>query len=301
MTYLCVFGHTNLDYIMLLPRLPEPNTSIQVVEERRFFGGTGANVARIAATLGVPTALSSFVGEDFPHDYLDALKASGVNTGDLRVKRGYLTPVCWTMSDPGHNQITIMNQGPMGDAARFGLEEGALRASEVIHICTGRPEYYIKAVELASELGKLVAFDPGQEIHYVYDAEWFRRVFEGSQLFFCNRKELEVAKGYMGVQSIDDLFDHVETIVLTLGKEGSKVVTADGEIEIPSIEPSEVRDTTGAGDAYRAGFYAGMYRGLPVERCALAGAAAASYAIESVGPQTRIPSWEMVEERMGDE
>ena len=62
--YLGVFGHVNIDLIMELPKLPEPNTSIEVDTKRMYYGGTGANIARWAAKLGVPTSLASFVGRD---------------------------------------------------------------------------------------------------------------------------------------------------------------------------------------------------------------------------------------------
>ena len=50
--FLCVYGHTNLDFIMSLEQFPEKNTSVDVVEKKSYFGGTGANVATVAAVAG---------------------------------------------------------------------------------------------------------------------------------------------------------------------------------------------------------------------------------------------------------
>jgi sugar/nucleoside kinase (ribokinase family) len=59
-----------------------------------------------------------------------------------------------------------------------------------------------------------------------------------------------------------------------------------------------VEDATGAGDAYRAGFFAGLQNGADLERCGLIGSATASYIVEKKGPQTNIPTWDEIEERI---
>ena len=58
--FLGVYGHTVLDHIITVPRLPPPNTSIETVDRQVFFGGTGANIARIASTLGVGNIILFF-------------------------------------------------------------------------------------------------------------------------------------------------------------------------------------------------------------------------------------------------
>lgn len=67
--FLCVYGHICLDQIVSLEKLPEPNTSINITEIKRYFGGTGSNLAAISSSLGVPTALCAYVGSDFPREF----------------------------------------------------------------------------------------------------------------------------------------------------------------------------------------------------------------------------------------
>jgi len=80
-------------------------------------------------------------------------------------------------------------------------------------------------------------------------------------------------------------------VVLTFGAKGSVVYDHGAKIAIPRIRPRRVADLTGAGDAYRAGFYAGLSRGRDLHDCGVLGAASASFAIETVGTQTSIPAW----------
>ena len=57
-------------------------------------------------------------------------------------------------------------------------------------------------------------------------------------------------------------------------------------------------DATGAGDAFRAGFYAGMWKGMGIVDCAKIGSVVASFAVEKEGPQSNLPTWEQAMERL---
>ncbi len=56
-------------------------------------------------------------------------------------------------------------------------------------------------------------------------------------------------------------------LVITRGRAGCTVLTADTRVDVPAYPVKEV-DPTGAGDCFLAGFALGMLRGLPLERCA---------------------------------
>ena|SRR2546426_2660069 len=289
--FLGVFGHVILDYIANLAALPEPNTSVEILGRERFFGGTGGNIARIAAHLGVRTALASFVGTDFPAEYRDALEADGVDLTDLRVVPDATTPTAWIFSDRKGNQIAIVDQGPMKLAPGYQLLAHTVESSEVVHLGTGRPEYYAKVASLASKLGKRIAFDPSQEIHYVYTPATFRRLLRHANMFFGNEVEMKRALRFMGRRRPADLLEWADVVVMTRGGKGSTILSAEGKVEVPAIRSRKVSDVTGAGDAYRAGFYAGLSRGFDLRRCGLLGSAVAGFVIEKRGTQTNIPTW----------
>ena len=295
--FLGVYGHVAIDHIVAVPHLPRPNSSIELTNRVRRYGGTAGNVARIAARLGVKAALASFVGEDFPDDYRRALKADGVDLTDLRAVPGYATPTVWIFSDPKGNQTAVVDQGPMRDAAKLALLTHAVESSRIVHLGTGRPESYRKVAALAARLGKDIAFDPSQEIHYVYTATAFRGLLRRATYFFGNEGEVRAALRLTGLQRPRDLLRYVDVIVRTRGARGSEVTTADGTTAIPAVRPKRIVDVTGAGDAYRAGFYAGLSRGYDASRCALLGSTVASFVVEAAGTQTNIPSWDEVRSR----
>jgi sugar/nucleoside kinase (ribokinase family) len=132
----------------------------------------------------------------------------------------------------------------------------------------------------------------------VYTPETFCRLLPYADIFFCNESEAQRALQYVGKKDITDLLDDVKTIVQTLGKRGSRIISADEEIFIPGVKVENPLDTTGAGDAYRGGFYAARYRGYSMEASGAAGAITASEVIKEAGGQTNIPSWEYVSDTL---
>ena len=289
--YLAAFGHVVLDQIIALPRLPRPNTSIETADRERYFGGTAGNLARAAARLGVRTGLASFVGEDFPADYRDALLRDGVDLHDLRVVRGAGTPTAWIFSGRRGNQMAVIDQGPMKEEAKLPILRYSVRNSELVHLGTGRPRYYAKIAAFAADLGRTVSFDPAQEIHYVYTPTLFRKLLRRSTYFFGNEAEIARARRFVRAGSTQELLRFVPVVVATRGSRGSTVYTREARIPIPRVRPARIVDVTGAGDAYRAGFYAGLSRSFDLPRCGILGATAASFVLEAKGPQTRLPTW----------
>jgi len=261
------------------------------------FGGTGANIARIASTLGVRTALASHVGDDFPKAFMTALKNSGVDTTDVVKVRGKRTSFIIMISDKDHNQIGFVDQGAVLEQERLPVRTHTALSSKFVHIGTGRPSYALKVAKLSRRRKKTVAFDPAQELSYVYTPETFRAVLEQSDILFVNSSELERVKTYLNIAEDPELLSYVKMVVNTRGSEGSRIMTEDDEIIVGMIQPDKVIDTTGAGDGFRAGFYAGLNRSLPIEECAWLGAATASFIVESVGAQSVLPTWDMIQRR----
>ena len=286
-----------MDYIIGLRKLPSPDTSIEILDRELYFGGTAGNLARAAGRLGVRVSLASFVGPDFPEAYETALKKDRVDTTDLRKIRGRNTPTAWIFSDPKGRQMAIIDQGPMKDAARFPIQRHSVRDVELVHLGTGRPEYYARVAELASSMNRPIAFDPSQEIHYVYRPAVFRQLLRRSTYFFGNEAELARAKRLARVTSVKGLLTFAQVVIATRGARGSVVYTRDQRILIPRVRPRRVVDVTGAGDAYRAGFYAGLARGYDLRRCGILGSAVASFVVEAKGTQTNLPTWSQVVQR----
>jgi sugar/nucleoside kinase (ribokinase family) len=295
--FLGVYGHTAIDVIYSSDQFPQPNTCVEMRGRTEHFGGTGANIARIAATLDVKTALASHVGDDFPKKFMDALRKSGVDTTDVVKVRGQHTPFIIMISDKDHNQIGFVDQAAVLSQEHLPIRSHTVDSSKFVHIGTGRPSYMLKVAKRAKAKKKTVCFDPAQEIHYVYTPESLKAIMQHCDVLFANSAELDRAKSYLNLKEDVELLSYVDMVVNTRGKNGSRIMTEDDEILVGTIQADHVVDTTGAGDGYRAGFYAGLNKSLPLEECAWVGAATASFVVEGVGAQNKLPSWDMVQRR----
>ena len=296
--FVAVFGHTNVDHITLVPSFPPMNQSIQIDGFKHLWGGTAANIAVVASHQVVPTALASFVGEGFPPQFQEHLRASGLDLADLTVVEDFPTPECFIFSDGSENQMAFVIQGPMEVADELPLQAHSIASSGIVHLATGNPGYHRRVAEEARRLGKRVCFDPGQELHYKWDAETFGAMLALTDMLFLNEPELRRALRYIGGRSVEDLLDLVPSVLLTRGRDGSMVLErGHGPQEVPMVEAARVEDTTGAGDAFRGGYYSGLWRGMPQQDCLLLGAATASFIVEREGPQTNIPTFDQAWER----
>ncbi len=275
----------------MVQELPKAGQSAPVLERRVVWGGTAANIARHAGGLGVPVRLWSRVGADFPLAWRDALAADGVDLAYLDIDPAGSTPTCFVLTDLVDQQAYAMDQGPMATMAAHPptprLVEG-LGPGDWLHVATGDPKAYERLMEHARGQGLSVAFDPGQELRFLYDARAFERLMERADVLFCNDAELQVAYNLLGYADPEQLLDHVDAVVVTHGSRGASLHRSRRKpVHLPANPVPRVVDPTGAGDALRAGWYAALRRGQDFEGALRWGQAAGAAKVQVAGPQTR--------------
>lgn len=296
--FLTVYGHVSIDQIISLKEFPKVNTSVDITDKRRYLGGTGGNIATIAASLGVPTAICSYVGCDFPPEYKKMMKKNGLILDELVEVQEYETSTALIVNNQHNDQITYFYQGPMGSMDKEHAISGMASRSKMVHFSTGSPEYYLAVMDILKPKGIKISLDPAQEVHRIWNADTFCKAIKYSDNLFSNQYEMSSMLSYLNLKEPDEI--PVEMAIRTKGKDGADIWINGKRMEVTAIRPASVVDTTGAGDAFRAGFYAGRYRNYGVQKSALIGSAAASFVIESVGSLTKIPTWEQVLSRTED-
>lgn len=296
MAFLGVYGHVNVDYILQVQELPRAEQTVPVTRELVRLGGTAGNIARGAASLGVPTALASCVGEDFPARFRDELVAAGIDLVDMRQVAGP-TPKIWILSTPKGEQSAVIDQGVMGDNHERPKLDYTMLGADWVHFTTGPAKDHYEIAQEASRLGKKVVFDPGQELSYRYPDRDFEKFLDVADVFVCNKRELGIALAKLGYGDPNQLLDHTDAVVGTRGSEGSVLYTEDGTISIEAcpVRTKDPLETVGAGDLYRAGLYAALRDKKPLSEAIRWAAVAASVFLESHG--TRFPSFDDVRRR----
>jgi adenosine kinase len=85
--------------------------------------------------------------------------------------------------------------------------------------------------------------------------------------------------------NIHHLKNEIETIIITMGNNGSVLFHKGKEQKIPIATPEKVVDPTGAGDCYRAGLLKGILCDFPIDAACQLGAVMGSFCVEAPGPQ----------------
>lgn len=297
MGFLGVYGHVNVDHILILKSLPKPETTVPVERELVRLGGTAGNIARAAAILGVPTSLASCVGDDFPSEYRQDLAAAGIDLTDFRHVAGP-TPKVWALSVPGSNQSYVIDQGVMADSVSRPRLDFAMLNSEWVHFTTGNPTDWWPILQEARQAKKEVAFDPAQELSYRYDSRTFERFLNHSTVFFCNEPELQRALDLFGYGDPTQLFDHTRRLVITRSHQGSRLMTDKETLDVPvcPVRGVDRVEATGAGDGFRGGLYAALWRKKPWSESLRCAAVTSSLFLEAGG--NRFPTWDEVIARL---
>ncbi|WP_406004751.1 carbohydrate kinase family protein [Streptomyces sp. NBC_00637] len=292
---IAVTGSIATDHLMVFPgRFAEQLIAGQLerislsfltdrLEVRR--GGVAANIAFGLGLLGLDPVLVGAAGADFA-DYGAWLRANGVDTSAVRVSDTLHTARFVCTTDQDHHQIATFYAGAMAEAPRIDLAEIAGRTGGLRLVLVGAddPAAMLRHTATAHRLGIPVAADPSQQLARLGRAQ-ARRLVEGARWLFTNAYEAALLMKRTG-WSEDEVLGRVGTWITTRGADGV-VLTRRGadRLTVPAVPTDKIADPTGAGDAFRSGFLAGLARQWPPQQAARLGCALAATALETVGTQ----------------
>ncbi|WP_052864091.1 carbohydrate kinase family protein [Streptomyces niger] len=263
-------------------------------------GGVAANICYGLAGLGLSPVLVGAAGADFA-EYGGRLRAAGVDTDSVRISTSLHTARFVCTTDADQNQIATFYAGAMAEAREIDLAAVATRTGglDLVLIGADDPEAMLRHTAAAHRLGIPVAADPAQQLARL-DRAQTRLLVSGARWLFTNAYEAALLEERTG-WSAEELRARVGTWLTTLGDEGVGVTRAGGPpLRIPAVPTRAAADPTGAGDAFRAGFLAGLAWGWPAARAARLGCALATVALESIGTQEYRPVPEDLVARIGE-
>lgn len=259
------------------------NISFLVEDLTQQRGGCAANIAYTMALLGERPRIVAAAGRDF-EEYRRWLAEQGVDTGGIAIFNDERTACCFITTDKAHCQITGFYPGAMRRAREISLAAAAQDGAAMVVIAPDDPEAMLRHCREARECGLPFLFDPSFQVTAL-GGEPLAEASEGAAALVMNDYEFSVFQEKTGL-SADELRQRHEYLVVTYGERGSEILLRGGEtIEIPGARAREVVDPTGAGDAFRGGFVAGLKKGYELPVCGRMGSVAAVYAIESYGTQ----------------
>jgi len=286
-----ISGSLAYDYIMDFPDsfknhiLPDQihilNVCFVVDNLKKNYGGVAGNMAYTMNLLGMDPIIFSPLGSD-GRDYLDYLKKNKLKTNYIKLSKEKLTSSAHITTDKENNQITAFYNGALLEATDLSISD----VKEKVDLVLISPTYKTAMIKHAKECYEQkipFCFDPGQQVT-AFTAQELMMIVGQAKFLIGNDYEIKLIQEKTGWDG-EEILNHVEAMIITMGEKGSMVVTKEGTVEVGICPADSVDDPTGAGDAYRAGFFSAYSQGLDWKACAQMGAVAATYAVENYGTQ----------------
>lgn len=289
-----VTGSIAQDVIYILPVLfsdqinPDTshNISVSYLSENHqtFFGGSGANIAYTMGLLGMEPILFGSIGKTDLSN-INHLSESGVNVDHLHKSRES-TATFTVFTDKKNNQIGAFGGGAMYDSKSLVLASLLETIPDFfVLISPHDPKRMFTQVRESKKYGLRMCFDVGQQATNG-SVQLLKEGINACEVLIVNDYEMNLICERTGWTK-EQIIEKVPVCITTLGASGSCIEgnSVSGQIAIPVVPVKKVIDPTGAGDAYRAGFFFGYMKNLPLHICGQLGATAAAYAVERHGGQ----------------
>ncbi len=285
------FGALNLDKIYMVDKIPAADEEGFVKDVQIFPGGSAANTIVGLARLGVKAAYIGKVGSDEEgRILLSDLKAEGVDTACVVRSEGRSGTALIFVDDAG-NRAILVDPG-VNDTLRYEeIDVEHAKKYRLIHltsfICKNGFDSLESQKRIVDEF-EFVSFDPGMP-YAERGLGDMKRILKRTTVFLPNRSEIELLFG-CGYKDAAEacIAMGVEIVAIKMGAEGCWIKTASKEVAIKPFSV-EVVDTTGAGDAFNAGFLYGFLSGKDVEECGKIGNYVASLCIQKFGAREGLP------------
>ncbi|PSQ15397.1 ribokinase [Halobacteriales archaeon QS_8_69_26] len=297
-----VVGSYNAGFVVEMPRFPVPGETVTGSNFEEVVGGKGSNQAVGAARLGADARFVGCVGDDRHAEIArDLWDREGVDASAVQQVDDHTGVGVVFVDEDGENEIAVV-PGANGrvDRGTVGGAADELAAADVLLTQLEIPDGPVAAaVEAADDAGLDVVLNPAPA------RELPPEVLSGVDYLTPNETEARILAGLDPDADADDEAVAarlrelgVGTVVLTLGDDGALV--DDGatpeRVPAPSVDPV---DTTGAGDAFNAGFAVALAEGRSPVDAARFGCAAGALSVTEFDVVPSLPERPAADELLG--
>ena len=283
------FGLNAVDHLLVVPEYPAFDTKIRFLEHTQSPGGQTATAMVGLQRLGLRTAYAGRFGSDAEgHFGLASLKDEGVDTQFAETVEGARTQTAFIIIDVRSGERTIIwdRDERLGYRADEAPDRVAARG-RVLHLDAHDPLACARLAKIARAAGVIVSAD----IDNIYEG-----LAELLPLVDILISSTEFPHRLTGIR--DERASLVETkarygcalVGMTLGARGALLYHDGVFLESPAwAVPGGCRDTTGAGDAFHAGFLYGLLCHEEIETSLKLANATAALKCRSLGARTSLP------------
>jgi ribokinase len=302
---ICI-GAALVDIIAQVVRHPFDDDEVFVSNLTMLSGGAAANTAYACAKIGLSTAFIGKLGENdtFSEIIVNDFKEVSVDTRLIRYSKDYATGSAYVALNQNGERRIYAYSGAANSLSKKDISKKELKNTKLIFLSSLRN---FAPLQIAAEIGKSinipVILNPGM---LIVDQGFtkIKGLLEKIDVLILSRREyrtlLNIKENELNEELIikhsKDLFYlGIQVIVVTLGEKGSFFITKKGNGLIKSLELDNVIDTTGAGDAFSAGFMYGLVQSMifdvdHLKICLKIGNYLAGNCIQKIGARNGIPA-----------
>jgi ribokinase len=291
-----VLGDVNVDIIGRVRAWPEPGDDCLATKLEMHCGGVGANCALGLARWGVPVRLAGCVGRDRFGDYVvQALDAGGVDVRGVQRTGDALTGMFYINVTPDGERTFFGSRGANGLLRVPSHEPALTKRASAVHLAghslldPGPEKSAKRLMKQTHTRGGWVSLDVGMQPSKAIP----RKILQMSSRVDILLLSLDEAAALVGTRKPFEAFARLRKagareVVLKLGKQGCMIAEDGAPFVVPSFSVPTV-DSTGAGDAFLAGFLQARLRGWSATEGAVAANAAGALATSVVGAGENLP------------
>ncbi len=259
-------------------------------------GGSGANQAAWLSRLGTKARFAGRVGASDVEACVAELARFGVDArlgADPELPTGMLVTL---VAEDGERSF-LTDRGANARLGAADLPDSLLDGVGLVHVSgyalfePGPRAAVLRLMDRARAAAIPVTVDPSSTAFLrEAGAEAFLGWTSGAAICFPNAEEAALLAGGDALDAqLVALARHYPLVVIKRGAEGAAAAASDGTRVRVSAPPIQPVDTTGAGDAFLAGFLAARMRGLELRGCLEAGIEAGGQAARILGGRPPLP------------
>ena len=285
------FGVNAFDYLIRVDEYPAAGSKIAFTSESRSAGGEVASTLVGLQRLGLTTAYAGRFGDDQEGTMgVQSLESEGVDVSLAETIAGARTQLGFIIVDDRSGERTVLWHRDPKLAYAFDAEpdQNIATGGRVLHLTPHDTRMCIKLAAEARKAGVIVSIDIDRVFDGIDELLPLVDVCIASEEF--PQQAFGSGDRVDGVREINSRYG-CPVVGVTVGEKGS-IFLADGSlIETGSFDvPRGCVDTTGAGDAFRAGFLFGMIRGETVNDTIRTATAVAALKCRGIGARTALPT-----------
>jgi sugar/nucleoside kinase (ribokinase family) len=283
------FGTNAVDFLIVVPEYPKFNSKIELDNYFQLAGGEVASTMVGLSRLGMKTAYVGRFGSDSAGDFgLKTLVEEGVNIDLTEKIQGATTQIAFIIIDGLSGERTVIWK--RDKKLSYKAEEAPVEIAskgKVLHMTPHDTNACCVMAQQAKSSKVIVSLDidnPTDRIEDLLELVDILITSEEFQLKFLGIKDQKFA-----LKEIKSRYG-CKIVGTTLGSKGSLILCEDVFIETDGfVVPGGCKDTTGAGDAFRAGFLYGLLTNQTVETAAKIANAVAALKCRQIGARTALP------------